>query len=49
VLEVMARVEPFENGRGFTLRVLYAKKPRDKNRRGSVANLFDPNGRLQTN
>jgi DNA polymerase-3 subunit alpha len=29
VLEVSARVEPFENGRGFTLRVLRAGKPRE--------------------
>lgn len=28
VLEITARVEPFENGRGFTLRVLRAAKPR---------------------
>jgi DNA polymerase III alpha subunit len=28
VLEVTATVEPFENGRGFTLRVLRAAKPR---------------------
>jgi hypothetical protein len=28
VLEVTARVEPFENGRGFSLRVLRAGKPR---------------------
>ena len=28
VLEVAATVEPFENGRGFTLRVLRAGKPR---------------------
>jgi error-prone DNA polymerase len=28
VLEIEARVEPFENGRGFTLRVLRAGKPR---------------------
>ena len=28
VLEVEARVEPFENGRGFSLRVLRAGKPR---------------------
>jgi DNA polymerase III alpha subunit len=28
VLEITARVEPFENGRGFTLRVLRAGKPR---------------------
>jgi DNA-directed DNA polymerase III PolC len=30
VLEVEAKVEPFENGRGFTLRVLRAGKPRLK-------------------
>jgi len=30
VLEVEARVEAFENGRGFTLRVLRAGKPRTK-------------------
>ena len=30
VLEVAARVEPFDNGRGFTLRVLRAGKPRMK-------------------
>jgi hypothetical protein len=28
VLEVTAKVEPFENGNGFTLRVLRAGKPR---------------------
>ncbi len=28
VLEIEAKVEPFENGRGFTLRVLRAGKPR---------------------
>ena len=28
VLEIAARVEPFENGRGHTLRVLRAGKPR---------------------
>jgi len=28
VLEVTATVEPFENGRGFSLRVLRAGKPR---------------------
>ncbi len=28
VLEITARVEPFENGRGFSLRVLQAGKPR---------------------
>ena len=28
VLEVTARVEGFENGRGFTLRVLRAGRPR---------------------
>jgi DNA polymerase III alpha subunit len=30
VLEVEARVEPFDNGRGFSLRVLRAGKPRAK-------------------
>jgi error-prone DNA polymerase len=30
VLEVTAKVEPFENGRGFSLRVLRAGKPRTK-------------------
>jgi DNA polymerase III alpha subunit len=30
VLEVTATVEPFENGRGFSLRVLRAGKPRAK-------------------
>ena len=30
VLEVMATVEPFENGRGFSLRVVRAGKPRQK-------------------
>ena len=29
VLEVEARVEPFENGRGFSLRVLRAGAPRN--------------------
>jgi len=28
VLEIVATVEPFENGRGYTLRVLRAGKPR---------------------
>jgi len=28
VLEVMARVEPFENGNGYSLRVMRAGKPR---------------------
>jgi len=31
VLEVTAKVEPFENGRGHSLRVLRAGKPRSKN------------------
>jgi hypothetical protein len=31
VLEVTATVESFENGRGFTLRILRAGKPREKN------------------
>ena len=30
VLEIEARVEPFDNGRGFSLRVLRAGKPRTK-------------------
>ena len=30
VLEVTATVEPFENGRGFSLRVLRAGQPRHK-------------------
>ncbi len=30
VLEIAAKVEPFENGGGFTLRVLRAGKPRTK-------------------
>jgi DNA polymerase III alpha subunit len=30
VLEVTATVEPFENGRGFTLRVIRAGKPRTR-------------------
>ena len=30
VLEVTARVEPYENGRGFSLRVLRASKPRTR-------------------
>ena len=30
VLEITARVEPFENGRGHTLRVMRAGKPREK-------------------
>jgi DNA polymerase III alpha subunit len=33
VLEIEARVEPFENGRGFSLRVLRAGKPRSKSSR----------------
>jgi hypothetical protein len=28
VLEIEAKVEAFENGRGFTLRALAARKPR---------------------
>ena len=31
VLEIEARVEPFENGRGFTLRALAARRPRSIN------------------
>src|SRR6202166_4808479 len=30
VLEVEARVEPFDNGRGFSLRILRAGRPRAK-------------------
>jgi hypothetical protein len=30
VLEVEATVEPYENGRGFTLRVMRAGKPRSR-------------------
>jgi len=30
VLEVAATVEPFENGRGFSLRVLRASRPRSE-------------------
>ena len=30
VLEVEAKVEPFENGKGFSLRFLRAEKPRGK-------------------
>ncbi len=37
VLEVEARVEPFENGKGFSLRVLRAGKPRSKNDRKTAA------------
>jgi error-prone DNA polymerase len=33
VLEITATVEPFENGRGFSLRVLRAGKPRARERR----------------
>jgi hypothetical protein len=40
VLEVIATVEPFENGRGFSLRVLRAGKPRSENSAAA------PNGRL---
>ena len=36
VLEVTATVEPFENGRGFTLRVLRAGAPRTKNKPKSL-------------
>ena len=30
VLEIAATIEPFENGRGFTLRVRRARKPRTR-------------------
>jgi error-prone DNA polymerase len=39
VLEIEARIEPFENGRGFSLRALSARNPR---RAASHANRFDP-------
>lgn len=29
VLEITAKVEPFENGRGFSLRVVRARRPRE--------------------
>jgi DNA polymerase III alpha subunit len=35
VLEITATVEPFENSRGFTLRVLRANKPRTRKRTAS--------------
>ena len=37
VLGVTARVEPFENARGFSLRVLRAEKPRTIAKRLTVA------------
>jgi DNA polymerase III alpha subunit len=37
VLEVTATVEPFDNGRGFTLRVLRADKPRTERRQHAGA------------
>jgi DNA-directed DNA polymerase III PolC len=37
VLEVEAKVEAFQNGRGFTLRVLRAGKPRTPAERGSIS------------
>ncbi len=37
VLEIMATVEPYENGRGFSLRVLRANKPRSKNSKPSIS------------
>jgi len=42
VLEITATVEPFDNGRGFTLRVLRADKPRTERRH--VAGLEHSNG-----
>jgi len=41
VLEITATVEPFENGRGFSLRVLRADKPRDKTRSTSRKNVIN--------
>ena len=40
VLEVVATVEPFENGRGFSLRVLRAGKPRVKGAVTSACSLM---------
>jgi hypothetical protein len=39
VLEVVAKVEPFENRRGFSLRVIRAGKPRS--RQGNLKNGND--------
>lgn len=39
VLEITARAEPFENGKGFSLRVLKAGKPRMKEPARRVVNL----------
>src|SRR5205823_10511861 len=36
VLEITATVEPFENSRGFTLRVIRAGKPRNRNVKARV-------------
>ncbi len=50
VLEITATVEPFENGRGFSLRVLRAGKPRDKTpstSRRNIINCFTPPSVLQ--
>jgi DNA polymerase III alpha subunit len=44
VLEIKARVEPFDNGRGFTLRVLRAGKPRDRQASGEVLSLLATHG-----
>ena len=41
VLEITATVEPFENGRGFSLRVLRAGKPRQRKRRGDVCSEIE--------
>jgi DNA polymerase III alpha subunit len=44
VLEITARVEPFENGRGHTLRVLRAAKPRQRARAAAVAKAASRGG-----
>ena len=51
VLEVTARVEPFENGRGHSLRVVRAGRPRLVNRQSRVdrsANACCPDGGVRT-
>jgi DNA-directed DNA polymerase III PolC len=42
VLEITATVEPFENGRGHTLRVLHAGKPRTKSTAEKQSNSAPP-------
>ena len=40
VLEIKATVEPFENGRGFSLRVLRAGKPRNWHKPCSTRDVY---------